>query len=495
MALPANGAPVRSIVIVGGGFCGTTLATRLLQHPPAAPTRIVLVERQEQLGCGVAFAPHAYPYLLNVPAGRMSADSQDEGQLIRFARRRLPQVDGHSFLPRQLYGEYLRERLRLARLATPGWLHFESVRGEVSNVRSDAASGRLCVTIGQRTLLADQVVLACGDPGPAVPAYAADVAAHRAYVRDPYRDGAIAATDRAVLLIGAGLTMADVAVAGAARNPDLHIIAISRHGLLPRVQRATFQPVLASRVDLRNELTRPSARGLLSAVRTLIGTVENDGGDWREAITRVREVAPLLWQGLGEGERRRFLRHVRIYWDIHRHRMPPATAEQLEARRRSGQLQVRAGSVAQLCADGEHLVALWRARGRFDLQELWVDRVIECSGLHQGVAGTADALWRQLLEEGVASMDSSGLGIRTTSYGALVDAAGHTATRLFYLGPMLRAQYWEATAVGELRQRVRELATVLAASLSEPLSGPSVRATVTSHSKAVRAGSAQRTTA
>jgi uncharacterized NAD(P)/FAD-binding protein YdhS len=323
-------------------------------------------------------------------------------------------------------------------------------------------------------LLADQVVLACGDPAAAVPRYAAEVATHAAYVRDAYREGAVASTDRAVLLIGTGLTMADVAVAAAARNPGLRIIAVSRHGLLPAVQHVTGDPVLGAHVDLRNQLARSTARRLLAAVRALIHTVQQRGGDWREAITRVREIAPLLWQGLGEGKRRRFLRHARVYWDIHRHRMPPLTAEQLAVLRRSGQLQLRAGSVVQLCADGKRLVALWRARRRFDLQESWVDRVIECSGAHQRIAGTPDPLWRQLLDEGLASMDGTGLGICTAAYGALVDAAGHAATRLFYLGPMLRAQYWEATAVPELRMRLRELATVLATSLSTPLSAPAV---------------------
>jgi uncharacterized NAD(P)/FAD-binding protein YdhS len=44
----------------------------------------------------------------------------------------------------------------------------------------------------------------------------------------------------------------------------------------------------------------------------------------------------------------------------------------------------------------------------------------------------------------------------------LVAADGRTATRLFYLGPMLRAAHWEATAVGELRVRAEALAAALA---------------------------------
>lgn len=41
-----------------------------------------------------------------------------------------------------------------------------------------------------------------------------------------------------MLLIGAGLTMADIAVGAASLNPAIDIHAISRHGLLPAEQTA-----------------------------------------------------------------------------------------------------------------------------------------------------------------------------------------------------------------------------------------------------------------
>src|ERR1700733_6828106 len=66
--------PVRTIAIIGGGFSGSVLAARLLRRPPAEPSRIVLIERRAQLGRGVAYQATVHQPLLNVPAGRMSAD-------------------------------------------------------------------------------------------------------------------------------------------------------------------------------------------------------------------------------------------------------------------------------------------------------------------------------------------------------------------------------------------------------------------------------------
>lgn len=64
----------QTIVIVGAGFCGSVLAAQLLRRPPADPTHIVLVERGTTIARGVAYAAHDVPYVLNVPAGRLSVD-------------------------------------------------------------------------------------------------------------------------------------------------------------------------------------------------------------------------------------------------------------------------------------------------------------------------------------------------------------------------------------------------------------------------------------
>jgi uncharacterized NAD(P)/FAD-binding protein YdhS len=45
----------------------------------------------------------------------------------------------------------------------------------------------------------------------------------------------------------------------------------------------------------------------------------------------------------------------------------------------------------------------------------------------------------------------------------LIDAQGRASTNLFYVGPMLRADHWEATAAQELRGHAERLAGYLAA--------------------------------
>ena len=458
-----------TIAIIGGGFSGTVLAANLLQRPPPTANRIVLVERRRQIGCGAAYGPSDYPFLLNVPAARMSATSYEPGHLIDFARRHLPQAGAESYLPRQLYGEYLHDFLRTAERAAPRHVQLECVHGEVTALRPQG-NGQTLVMMGERQLLAGQVVLACGDPAPPVRPYAAAVADSAAYIPEPYRTPRSHSTDRTLLLIGTGLTMVDIALAAAAEHHALKLIALSRHGLLPASQPDTTVPaVLEAAFDRPGILASRSVRELAMAVRVLADGAEARGGDWREAIARMRECAPGVWERLEECERRRFLRHVRVFWETRRHRMPPEFAQRVHDLIREGRLEVHAGTIHELRRDGERIEVRWHERGQRQRGQFGVDRVIDCTGPDNRLQHTTDVLWRQLLESGLATPDTLGLGPLTGPHGALIDGSGRCAKRLFYLGPMLRSAYWEATAVGELRARAEALAALLASREPAPV--------------------------
>jgi uncharacterized NAD(P)/FAD-binding protein YdhS len=462
---------LRTIAIIGGGFCGTVLAAALLRRPPLQPCRIVLIERREQIGRGVAYRRSRYRPLLNVPAGRMSADAGDPLQFARFAQPDNPAGAARQFLPRELYGEYLQDRLRQSVQAAPAHVGFERLCAEASTIHRIDMAGPYLIGLGaQRQLLADQVVLACGDPPPSEPAIAANIASHPNYRCDPYSDEAVAAAGNRLLLIGTGLTMVDVAIAAAAQNPHIEIDAISRHGLLPAMQGAVPVDGAGLAAPDRDFLSylgsgALSAPGLLRAFRALLRDLEDAGGDWRDAVNAARTAAPTLWHGLALAERARFLRHLRVYWDVHRHRMPVEVGERLQALRGNGRLRIHAGNVLRIDANADAGGALrvrWRRRGTAGASELAVDRVIVCAGTDQRLSRTRDPLMRALMAAGLAMADPLGLGWRTGAHGALVDRDGRAAAHLFYLGPMLRADYWETTAVGELRVHAQQLAMALA---------------------------------
>ena len=454
----------RTIVIVGAGFSGTAVAINLLRLSYWRPVRIVLVERGERMARGAAYADRSYDYLLNVPAGRMSMNSSDPLEFLKFAQQRVLGATEDDFLPRALYGEYLESVLASAELASPSHVQLHKVYGEVCSIERTGSTSNFRVELDDRTtFIADDVVLALGNPPPANLPGTSSLKGSPRYIAEPWSAPSAFKRNESVLVIGTGLTMADTVIAGhdaAGGAATFH--AISRHGLVPPTQTAFRHAGCDGNDGPLLRAAAFSARRLFRAVRELTDDVQSRGGDWREAITRVRTLAPLLWQRLPTRERKRFLRHARPYWDVHRHRLPTETLAKLNQMRRESKLTVHAGRILSFELVGEKIRVSWRARGGTETQTLLVDRVVNCTGADYNPSRSSDALTRSLLEKGLVASDALGLGLRTSTYGALIDSRNRVAKNLFYIGPMLRADHWECTAAQELRVHAERLARHLA---------------------------------
>ncbi len=455
---------LRTIVIVGGGFCGTIVAANLLRRPPPGPTRVVMIERGGAVGRGVAYADRGFPYLLNVPASRMSATSEAPNEFLEFVQRCIPGAGGEDFLPRALYGEYLQELLMASQLSAPPNVRLDVLHGEVTNIRRLERHLPLQVELRDgRKFTADDVVLALGNPKPASLAVTAPVADHPAYVADSWSSELQFSRGQTVLLIGSGLTAADVINAASAdpqRTPILH--ALSRHGFVPPRQTAFRPDAFKGDGNALVLAASRSLRGLTKAIRLLAREAESCGGDWREAITFVRNMAPTIWQRLSEHDRVRFLRHLRALWDVHRHRLPLQLIQRIDELRQTQRLHIHAGQLLRFADHDGRIEVTWRPRGTQSERTETFDLVVNCTGPDYAVARSTEPLWRSLVQCGLCVADPLGLGLRTGPRGAVIDADGWPGPHLFYVGPMLRADLWEATAASELRMHAERLATLLA---------------------------------
>lgn len=450
---------LRTIVIVGGGFSGTVLATMLLRRPHPGSARLVVIERGSHIGRGVAFARRDHPYLLNVPTGRMSSNPDDPLEFLRFARRREPDVDAESFVPRALYGDYLEESLLAAQLAAPANVRLDVIHASVTAIHRRRRDLPLRLTLDNGTELhGDAVVLAVGNPPPRRLAVADPLAGHPAYIEDPWTMPADVGSRDRLFLIGTGLTMVDVALAFAARSSGGSLHALSRHGLVG-LQQAAFRPdALRGTGEAVMLAAAPSPRRMLSAVRSLARDAQAQGGDWREAINFVRSVAPDLWRRMSTADRAQFLRHLRPYWDVHRHRLPEAALARITHLRRTGLLQVHAGRLESLEPRAHGVAVHWRPRGLDARRQAVVDWVVNCTGPDYDLRRSREPLLQGLLRDGLTVPDALGLGLRTGREGAVIDADGWPSTNLFYLGPMLRADHWEAIAAADLAAHAARLA-------------------------------------
>ena len=227
-----------------------------------------------------------------------------------------------------------------------------------------------------------------------------------------------------MLLLGTGLTMVDTALSLAARGHRGRIDALSRRGLLPRAHAPVVQ--LLPR-DLHEELERGVARGnlrcALRAVRRAVAAAEARGLGWQCVIDALRSRTSALWDQLAAGDRRRFVERLRPYWDVHRHRLPTATAVRIEELRADGQLRVLAGRVlgATSCAHTIDLeLRLRRQAGGRRERYAWI---VNCTGPSFDKRSSR-GLERQLLERGLLMADPLALGYLTTANGAAFGTRG-----------------------------------------------------------------------
>jgi uncharacterized NAD(P)/FAD-binding protein YdhS len=179
---------------------------------------------------------------------------------------------------------------------------------------------------------------------------------------------------------------------------------------------------------------------------------------WQDVVDAVRPHIPDLWRRLPDRDKRLFVRHVARYWEVHRHRMPPATARRITELRCTGRLSVLRGRVTGV--SGTPGPARLRIRVDQDgsVTDLPAGWLINATGPGTDLTRTADPLLRDLLSRGLARPDPLRLGLDATGDGAVLDAAGTPSPTLFTLGPTLRGIRYESTAIPEIRDQAAALA-------------------------------------
>lgn len=427
---------IEHVAIIGAGFSGTLQAINLIRHEGP---RATLIERAPVAGTGLAYGAAHPSHLLNVRAANMSAFPDDPAHLVRWLEARGVEDAATSFVPRRVYGEYLREMLDEALARYPDRLRL--VRGEVADVTFDAEGATLQLAEG--TLRADAAVLAVGNLPPHDPPGLdpATLSAER-YKGDPWDpsvpDGL---SDRdTVLVIGTGLTMVDVALLLEARGFGGKIVAVSRRGLLPRPHGP------GQDWDRIRERPRTKASAL---VRTVRDRAEQVG--WRNAVDELRPFTQPMWANASEDERARFLRHLRPWWDVHRHRLAPEVHARLQALIDRDQLAVRAAKTLGFVEGPDGIAVTLRPRGQDAAETILAQRIVNCTGPLGDLARSREPLLQRLAARGVIRPDPAHIGIDVDNQGQTIAVDGTANATLYALGPMTRGAFWEIVAVPDIR--------------------------------------------
>ncbi|HWH69849.1 MAG TPA: FAD-dependent oxidoreductase, partial [Candidatus Sulfotelmatobacter sp.] len=447
------------VAIIGAGFCGSMVAVHLARLAPR--WRVLVVDKEGAFGRGVAYGAGSSHHVLNVSAGKISAFADQPDHFVHWLEDHraeisnlvCPDLSPGAFLPRRLYGYYLQDLFRQAQQAAPG---LETATLEIVDIEPKGPHLVLSGPNG-RHFTAGKAVLALGNFAPGDPP-TKDRRFHRSarYLSSPWPPAALQqiGPEEEVLILGAGLTALDLLVSLEAKQHRGRIHVVSRHGLFPQ----PHQPHTAQPEWFRDRELPRTIRELLRLVRHEVRMAAAEGVDWRAVIDALRPRSQQLWRGLNLQERRRFMRHVRAFWESHRHRVPPATLAVKDQMLQRGQLLAHQARVLSITETARGMTVRLVDRTRQSETELRVAFVLNCTGPECNYYKLKDPLVVNLLARGLIHPDPLFLGLMATPDGALLNYLGQPSEGLFTLGSVKKGMVYETTAVAELRLQARDLA-------------------------------------
>ena len=436
------------ILIIGGGASGVLMAAHLLHHHDPK-LLVTLVEKSAELGAGIAYGTSHPDHLLNVRAANMSAFPADPGHFWRWVREHSSAdcPDPQSFAPRRIYRDYLASLLFPHLVQRPGSRRLVIRHGEVLRLE-DTEDGIVATLDSGETLHADKAILATGNEGPPL--------APAPWRFDGWFDASPASfgKDEPVVIVGTGLTMADRVLSLLHAGHEGPITAISRRGMRPQPHR----PIEALRLDAADIPFGAGIHYLTRWLRQLTREHVARGGDWRSCVDGLRPYTQTLWRSLSQDAKRRFLRHARPWWDVHRHRMAPAAAARIDAALQSGQLNIIAGRVSGFDPKGNGVTVRYVTRANGAPGQIHARAVFECRGRAGDITATVNPVLQSLFAKGAVRADSLGLGLDVGYDGAVIEQDGTQTGRLFAIGPITSGAFWEVVAVPDIRLQAATLA-------------------------------------
>ncbi len=462
-----NATPLR-IAVIGGGFCGAFFAAQLAEYS-TTPLAISVIEPRARLGGGVAYSSEDPAHRINVPASRMTLFPERPNDFDTWLRQGGELQDdpeaiwqGSTAFPRRAaFGRYVAELIatrQQTRLHAP----ITHIPGRAIAVRRQGRDFRLTLH-DDRELGVDMIVIATSHPPPGVPSrLAAALAGDPRLIADPWAPDALAEIprDAKLVVVGTGLTMADVVASLDRRGHVGHITAFSRRGQLSRGHaqlppQAPFERFKALALPV-------TALGLLQEVRQQVAAAA--AWPWQSVFDDLRANGQTIWQRLNIAEQRRFLRHLRVFWDTHRYRIAPQAEAVLQRRRQDGSLCVLAATLRDVEPGPEQisLAVQPRHQARDRLVNITAERVVVTTGPEHGAAIERNPILVSMATQGLITSDPLGLGLAVDAKSHAVGANGVSTPDVFVVGPLARGRFGELMGLPQVAEQPDAVAAHLA---------------------------------
>ena len=454
----------KSISIIGGGFAGTLLARQLIERTNLF--KIYLFNHTSELAKGVAYDCNQNTALLNVVASKMSAFPDDNEHFLNWClnhsnyKNASKSVVGSAFLPRKIYGEYLKSIWEETKtLANEKDCELEIVSEKVTTINK--SENQFTLGTPNEKFQSNYCVLATGNEQPGIPKNIAEsFLLGEYYFANPWKiDFSKINYSLPLLIIGNGLTMVDTVLSLRENNFHQKIISISPNGF-------NILPHRNFNLDFKSQLaTIQTPISLLELVHLFnqeIKILRTFGVSPEPIIDAFRPNVAKVWQQFSEEEKAKFMGRVRHIWGVARHRIPFVSYDKIMKEQINQQLEILAGKLVEIKQSSEgNKLTLWDKRLKKN-KEFVVGSIINCTGPETKITATKNELLNQLFKDGIISQDSLNLGLRAnTSSFRTINAENQENECLFAIGSLLKGELWESTAVNELKNQAKELAVLL----------------------------------
>ncbi|GAL85209.1 putative polyketide biosynthesis zinc-dependent hydrolase BaeB [Sporocytophaga myxococcoides] len=446
---------MKTISIVGGGFCGCMLTLHLLKKRQSK-IKIHLIDKSEKLCKGAAYSTEFNFHLLNVNAGKMSALQSDEDNFINWLKENKYPYNNEDYVPRKLYGNYLSNLLYHELNEAPDNvdIHIE----EAIDVTLENDKAVILLESGKK-IISDKVVLAPGNFSPQ-----SDNDPFEKYIDDgiyftnPWNHQTIIDKihkEEDILILGTGLTMIDLCTTLYFNSHKGKIHAFSRHGFLPAVHKPVyFYEPFYHEIEKTSSLSE-----VLSIVKKHLHSHKQQGGDWRDIIDSLRPYNQKIWMNFSTNDKALFIQKLNRLWSISRHRIPQEYQITIDELLKNNMLEIHSGKIDTIVKTGRKLNITVRKKNNEQPTSLSVHRVINCTGPQLNYLKLQNPLIKNMIQKGLIHPGPLNLGVDATPEGKVKN---HYNENIIYaLGSALTGVLFESTAVPELRVQAEVLADIL----------------------------------
>lgn len=443
------------ITIIGGGFSGSMVLFHLLKNRDQLPrnTQIKIIDDKNRFNKGVAYSTKSDAHILNVPAGNMGATPDNPKGFVEWLNNKGQPTKDYEFVPRYLYGEYLYSIISEELRNSEEKIKVEFLHDEVIDIKKFGESTSEVLLKSGKSILSTQIVIAAGNIPNYLPEAIKAIQSSKRYISNPWNYSFTkneVLSSKEILIIGSSLTAIDVVLDLEANGFQGKYTMLSRHGNIPLSHHELHE--LPPKIEVNDDSFKSAHTSLkwFKANSKIFG--------WIPTLEFIRPNLQSLWQKWSDKDRNRFNRVLKPLWEIHRHRIPVSSYKSIHDLIKKGRINIISANI--ICSkDNSGSIAIdVKTRSKGEARTLTSDFVFNCTGLQDPTEENSKSL-RYSLKQLHAIYSDRIFGDQAkvnANFNLIVDSKPIKNT--FLLGPLLKSQFGESTAVRELRVQAEKVA-------------------------------------